>query len=321
MTQPVPREVLLKIRKLAALPEEVRQSQWAVSVTRLTVLKGLCQQPEVAHRFLTYLAGKTQERVAEGRGQSRHPDTAKQRAHKGLMTEALPEMEAWLEGPSDDRRQRLRDLLGRVQAQQDEHQRIKWGAVRLIDDGDLLVFEYALRGLLAPAGEAGAWAYQTARHYAEDYDPSQGTGLIAASATLVQDIADFWLNHFGVDLSAAPDPAGRKAKARPDEAAGSPTPAGEAGRRDPPHGRPAFTDRQGQFLAFIYLYRKMHKQGPAETDLSKFFRVTPPAVHGMVVKLEQLGLITREPGVPRSMRVAIPAAELPLLEDVPGPPW
>ena len=53
----------------------------------------------------------------------------------------------------------------------------------------------------------------------------------------------------------------------------------------------------------------------------KYFRVTPPSVHGMIVKLEQLGLITREPGVPRSARVAIPEEEIPALEDVEGPPW
>ena len=47
----------------------------------------------------------------------------------------------------------------------------------------------------------------------------------------------------------------------------------------------------------------------------------PPAVHGMVVKLEQLGLITREPGVARSVRLAIPEEEIPELEDVEGPPW
>ena len=82
-----------------------------------------------------------------------------------------------------------------------------------------------------------------------------------------------------------------------------------------------FTDRQGQFLAFIHLYRKVHRRAPAEMDLVKFFRVTPPAVHGMVVKLEELGLITREPGVPRSTRVAIPADEIPNLEDIAGPPW
>jgi hypothetical protein len=35
----------------------------------------------------------------------------------------------------------------------------------------------------------------------------------------------------------------------------------------------------------------------------------------MIVKLDELGLITREPGVARSMRVAIPASEIPELED------
>jgi hypothetical protein len=82
-----------------------------------------------------------------------------------------------------------------------------------------------------------------------------------------------------------------------------------------------FTHRQGQFLAFIHLYRRLHKRGPAELEMVKFFRVTPPSVHGMVVKLEELALITREPGVPRSARVAIPVAEIPLLEEVEGPPW
>jgi DNA-binding MarR family transcriptional regulator len=82
-----------------------------------------------------------------------------------------------------------------------------------------------------------------------------------------------------------------------------------------------FTHRQGQFLAFINLYRKLHRQGPAELDLVKYFRVTSPAVHGMIVKLEELGLVTREPGVARSIRVAIPEVAIPALEDVEGPPW
>ena len=82
-----------------------------------------------------------------------------------------------------------------------------------------------------------------------------------------------------------------------------------------------FTQRQGQFLAFIHLYRRLHRRGPGELDMVKFFRVTPPSVHGMVVKLEKLGLISREPGVARLARVAIPKEEIPLLETVEGPPW
>jgi hypothetical protein len=33
---------------------------------------------------------------------------------------------------------------------------------------------------------------------------------------------------------------------------------------------PTFTHPQGQFLAFIHLYRKLHRQGPAELDLVEF---------------------------------------------------
>jgi hypothetical protein len=82
-----------------------------------------------------------------------------------------------------------------------------------------------------------------------------------------------------------------------------------------------FTHRQGQFLAFLHLYRKLHKQSPAEIEFLNFFGLTPPSIHSMIVKLHKLGLITREPGVPRSLQVAIPEKEIPPLEDVPGPPW
>lgn len=82
-----------------------------------------------------------------------------------------------------------------------------------------------------------------------------------------------------------------------------------------------FTHRQGQFLAFIYWYTKLHRQSPAELDMVIYFGVMPPSVHSMVVKLHQLGLITRQAGKPRTIRVAIPKEEIPELEDVEGPPW
>src|SRR5438045_4817857 len=89
MTQPDPRELLRKVRKLAQLPEEARQSQWAVSITRLTTLKSLCQEPATANRFVTYLARKALDRLEQGKGRSAHPDTAEQRSHRKMMTEAL----------------------------------------------------------------------------------------------------------------------------------------------------------------------------------------------------------------------------------------
>ncbi len=75
-----------------------------------------------------------------------------------------------------------------------------------------------------------------------------------------------------------------------------------------------FTPRQGQYLAFIYYYTKIHGVPPAEADMQRYFRVSPPAVHEMVKTLERQGFITREPGKPRSIRLLLSRAELPDLE-------
>jgi repressor LexA len=75
-----------------------------------------------------------------------------------------------------------------------------------------------------------------------------------------------------------------------------------------------YTKKQGQYLAFIYYYTKIHRRPPAEADMQRYFRVTPPTVHQMVLRLEEKGLITREPGKARTIRVVLPAEELPGLE-------
>jgi len=57
-----------------------------------------------------------------------------------------------------------------------------------------------------------------------------------------------------------------------------------------------FTEKQGQYLAFIYNYSKIHGRAPAEADLERYFKTTPPTIHQMILKLEEKGLITRVPG-------------------------
>ena len=44
--------------------------------------------------------------------------------------------------------------------------------------------------------------------------------------------------------------------------------------------------------------------------------VSPPSVHQMIVKLQEVGFITRESGVSRSVRVAIAVDEISDLEDI-----
>ena len=75
-----------------------------------------------------------------------------------------------------------------------------------------------------------------------------------------------------------------------------------------------YTPRQGQFLAFIYYYNKIHGCPPAERDLQRYFRISAPAVHQMVVTLDDCDFIEREPGKARSIRLLLSRDQLPDLE-------
>ena len=79
---------------------------------------------------------------------------------------------------------------------------------------------------------------------------------------------------------------------------------------------PTFTERQGQFLAYIHQYSLMNGCAPAEADMQRFFQITPPSVHSMVLTLERRGLIRRAPGQARSITLAVPPESLPPLQRV-----
>lgn len=77
-----------------------------------------------------------------------------------------------------------------------------------------------------------------------------------------------------------------------------------------------FTATQGQYLAFIYTYTLLNRQPPAEADFQRFFCVTAPSVHKMIVQLERLGLIRRTPRQARSIELLIPADQIPALQPI-----
>jgi SOS-response transcriptional repressor LexA len=74
-----------------------------------------------------------------------------------------------------------------------------------------------------------------------------------------------------------------------------------------------FTEKQGHYLAFIYTYSHMFGRPPAETDMQRYFGVSPPSVHQMIVTLERNGLIRRQAGAPRSIEILVPPENLPIL--------
>jgi hypothetical protein len=89
-------------------------------------------------------------------------------------------------------------LLREIEQEQNEHKRISWGTVRIVHSMELVVVENALKSILRE-DEAPVWLYQAARDYAERYDSRHGTGLIPASAPMMQEIADFWRDYYRLD--------------------------------------------------------------------------------------------------------------------------
>lgn len=61
-------------------------------------------------------------------------------------------------------------------------------------------------------------------------------------------------------------------------------------------------------------YILLNRQPPAEADFQRFFCVTPPSVHQMIIQLERLGFIRRTPRQARSIELLVPTADLPTLQ-------
>ena len=76
---------------------------------------------------------------------------------------------------------------------------------------------------------------------------------------------------------------------------------------------PKFTARQGQYLAFIYAYTKLNRRPPAHADFQRYFEVAPSSVHQMILTLTRCGLIAREEGAARSIRLQVEPQRLPVL--------
>ena len=85
-------------------------------------------------------------------------------------------------------------------------------------------------------------------------------------------------------------------------------------RRDDENKMSLYTEKEGQYLAFIFYYKKINGVSPAQIDLQRYFEVSPPTVHNMLLKLEKKNLINRVPNAPRSLTINIKECELPKLQ-------
>jgi repressor LexA len=87
----------------------------------------------------------------------------------------------------------------------------------------------------------------------------------------------------------------------------------ESNAKSIPNNSSLYTGKQGQYLAFIYYYSKINCYPPAEADMQRFFEVSPPSVHALIVELEKKKLIKRTPRQARSIGILLLPHQLPEL--------
>jgi hypothetical protein len=175
-----------KLKKLAKLAEALRQGEH-FQITRLTILKGFCQDPTAAAKFGLHLA-----KLAGPKAKKRY---------RPLIDRAMVQIERHLRRRSANASEAAWSALHDLKESQNEMERHRWADVRIIHCREALLAEYALRVIIRPR-ESAYWGYRLAAWYAERYDPRHGTGLIPASATAVEEIAAFWAKHYSIKCAS-----------------------------------------------------------------------------------------------------------------------
>jgi len=178
-----------RIRKLQQIAEQLHQGA-SFSITRLTLVKSLCADSAAAARFALCLAERTQERMLQQPCPS-HLTSQQWISFQQLATTGVECMRRYLKEPTPEALDALRSAHAALEQSQNEHRRVEFNEVRIIESREALVVEHAAACILRPQ-ESQHWGYRVARQYAERYNPRYGNGLIPESAPFVQDIADFW---------------------------------------------------------------------------------------------------------------------------------
>ena len=68
------------------------------------------------------------------------------------------------------------------------------------------------------------------------------------------------------------------------------------------------------FVSSAFQGTKIMGRPPAESDFQRYFRVSPPSVHQMIVTLAERGFISREPGKGRTIQLLHSRDQIPDLD-------
>lgn len=176
-----------RIRRLAATVTSLRQGK-SFSITKLTVIKTLCANPEDAQAFVLHVARLAREQLDEKHGY--RVSKAELEKFKKPVVRAMAAVQRHVKSSQAADAVALHACFSELLSLQNQHRNVAWGTVRIIESMPALLVEKATRFLLDPE-QGPRRAYEIARDYCERYDPSFGTGLIPASAPRLEELVEF----------------------------------------------------------------------------------------------------------------------------------
>jgi hypothetical protein len=167
---------------------------FAIPITRLTSIKSLCSDTIAARKFALYLS----KRVLQQAVSAPCPDNINFEEwdiHKSLMTDAIADMERFLEHPTPFNNRFLWSYIQQINTLQgDDYRHVYSTRVRFVKSDYLLKLEYALRCFVGP--DIADCGYRLAKEYTECYVPKYGTGLTPESVPMLLEIAEFWCQYY-----------------------------------------------------------------------------------------------------------------------------
>ena len=183
-----------KIKKWIQTTQEVEKARLAIPITRLTSIKSLCVDEVAAEKFALYIGQRVQQQINQATCPE-HFTSEEWAQQQQLVDEAITLMQSYLESPSYESRQSLRNLLRDIDGLQgDDYRNFRWATVRFVRSGDLLKLEYALRCFVET--DFPYWTYKLAREYVEGDGLQSGSGIVVESVPRLLEVAEFWCQYY-----------------------------------------------------------------------------------------------------------------------------
>jgi hypothetical protein len=196
LDKPKGKAIATKIKKWLSTVRELNTQSYpsAISITRLTSLKSLCQDEAAAKQFALSITKQIHAQMQESaRPEQFSPD--EWQTYLSLFTVAINLMAAQADAQTEERSIEIYKLLKDIDSLQgNQYCNIPWGTLHIVRSGDLLKLTYALQCFTS--NDVPYWAYKLAREYVEDYIPTYGTGITPRSIPMLLKVAEFWCWYF-----------------------------------------------------------------------------------------------------------------------------